>query len=500
MKSSDNIKGFFKSTFIYGFIGGSRSLLEFFLLPIYARFITPAEFGMLDILLLFTMIGGVAAMMELGNAVFRFYFDNDSPRYRKSVITTAIFAMFINGAMIFGLFIFLSRYFSVALFGSAGQGYLFIMAGAYIFLNTMITIPVNLLRVKNQPIKFATVSCAQIAVSLAGIGLFVVIMKWGVAGVLAAKIISTLPALVVCFYFLKEDISLTFDTKLLKNMLKFSIPLIPAGIAIWGINGLNRVFMLKYLDFSQIGLFSVASKFVVIITLSVIAFQLAWPHFSLSNMNSPDSAELFSKIFNIFAAGGIWLVMGVTLFSEFLIRFAMTPEYLPAAGAVLPLALGMFLYGLFYFFSTGSVFTKTTARVVPPIALAIFVNIVLNPILTPRYGFIGAAWVTTFSYLVMSASMMYSNRKYKYIVFDYGKLGRLAVIAISMISISAWLAGMNSAYMLGTKALILALYPLIAIFTGIVKSPFQSRAVLNQQSDKAPRVPEEQECANLPIN
>ncbi len=467
-------------------------MLEFFLLPVYARFITPAEFGMLDILLLFTMIGGVAAMMELGNAVFRFYFDNDSPRYRKSVITTAVFAMFINGSMIFGLFILLSRYFSNALFGSVGQGYLFVMAGAYIFLNTMITIPVNLLRVKNQPTKFATVSCAQIAVSLTGIGIFVVIMKWGIAGVLAAKIISTLPALIVCFYFVKEDIGLTFDTKLLKNMLRFSIPLIPAGIAIWGINGLSRVFMLHYLDLNQIGLFSVASKFVVVITLSVIAFQLAWPHFSLSNMNFPDSAELFSRIFNIFAAGGVWLVMGVTLFSEFLIRLALTPGYVPAAGAVLPLALGMFLYGLFYFFSTGCVFTKTTARVVPPIALAISVNIVLNPILTPRYGFIGAAWVTAFSYLVMSASMMYSNRKNKYIMFDYGKLGRLAVIAVPVIAISAWLAGMNSAYMLGVKALIFALYPLIIILTDIVKSPLQSRAVLNQQSDNVHKILEKQ--------
>ncbi|MEE9552855.1 MAG: oligosaccharide flippase family protein [candidate division Zixibacteria bacterium] len=492
MKSSDNIKGFFKSTFIYGLLGSARSLFEFFLLPIYARFITPAEFGMLDILLLFTMIGGVAAMMELGNAVFRFYFDSHSIRYKKSVITTAIFAMFINGLMIFGIFVFLSRYLSNTIFGSVGHGYLFIMAGAYIFLNTMITIPLNLLRVKNQPTKFAAVSCAQIAVSLTGIGLFVVIMKWGIAGVLAAKIISTLPALITCFYFVREDIGLIFDTKLLKSMLRYSIPLIPAGIAIWGINGINRVFMLHYLDYNQIGLFSVASKFVVIITLSVIAFQLAWPHFSLSNMNSPDSAELFSGIFNIFTAGGIWLVLGVTLFSEVLIRFAMTPEYIPAAGAVMPLALGMFLYGLFYFFSTGNVFTKTTSRIVPPLVLAISVNIALNLIITPRYGFVGAAWVTAFSYLVMSASMMYSNRKHKFIVFDYGKLGRLFIIAVSMITVSAWLAGMNSAYMLGFKALIFALYPLIIIFTGIIKLPLKSRTIIDQQPDNVRKILEKQ--------
>ena len=491
MKSSGKIRGLAKTTFIYGLIGGSRSLIELFLLPIYARYLTPGEFGIFDILMLIMMIGGVAAMMELGNAVFRFYFDSESHDYRKSVVTSAAAAMTINAAAISALLLIFSRYLSSALFQSVEYSHLIALAAAYIIMNSIITVPINLLRIKNQPGRFVAVSLTQIFASVAGIIVFVVMMRLGLAGVLTAKVVSTLPALVLGFHYSRDDIGARPDFALVKKMLKYSVPLIPAGVAIWGINGINRLFMLRFLDLEQIGFFSVASKFVAVLTLAVIAFQLAWPHFSLSNMNAPESASMFGRVFSILAAGGVWMIMALTLFAGPVILMFLTPEYMPAAGAVLPLALGMFLYSLFYFFSTGCVFSKNTRRVMPPIGLAVCVNLLLNIMITPRFGFGGTAWVTAVSYLVMAAVMFIFTRKSGYIEFDFPKLYLLAGLAVPAVMTCVWLAGRHDHYGPWPGLLLLVLFPALVISTGIVALP-RTSAVEHGQPDDIPELTEKE--------
>jgi O-antigen/teichoic acid export membrane protein len=282
-------------------------------------------------------------------------------------------------------------------------------------------------------------------------------------------------------------------------MLKYSLPLIPAGVAIWGVNGLNRLFMLHYLTLDQIGLYSVGAKFVVIITLSVIAFQLAWPHFSLSNMNSSEAAATFASIFNIVAAIGLWMVIGITFFADTLIKFALSSGYAPAAAAVLPLSLGMFIYGLFYFFSTGPVFSKTTSMIIPPIAVAIAANVVLNIFLTPRFGFTGTAWVTTITYLIMTLGMIFTSRKCAYIAIEWGKIARLAAIAVPLVVFSAWTERMNGTYMLAIKIVLFLLFPLVLIFTGFIKWPAPDRTRLETAGNGKDFISEKRPCVELPV-
>lgn len=493
----DHFKSLFKGTVIYGLMGSLRTFIEFLLLPIYARFLLPADFGILDILMIFITIGTVASILELFNAVFRFYFDENSDSFKKKVITTATFSATINGAVIFMLALIFSKNIAGYILNSPELGHLFVLAGVYIFLNSSFTVPLNLLRIENKPKKYALISFFQIGTLVLGIFVFVIAFKWGVVGIMMAKVLSVVPPTVVCLYGARKYISFNFNLKLLKSMLKFSIPLIPAGAAIWGINSLNRVFMLHYLTLDQIGLFSIGSKFVVLITLSMIAFQLAWPHFAFSNMNSKNAGKMFSQVFNIFAAFGICLVLFLTMFAEPLIQIATAPDFYLAARVILPLSLGMFLYGLSYFFTTGVVISKTTKRIIPPIAIAVIVNIVLNNIITPRYGFVGTAWVTTVTYLMMAVSMFLFSQKSGYLVLEWRRLIRLVIPSAVVITIGARLSEYNSVYFLGVKAFIFLTFPALLVLSGFIDQEYRQTIKQIIKPKSIQKKSEKEECAEL---
>jgi len=495
----ESIKKFFKATIIYGFIGSFKSFIEFLLLPIYARFLSPSDFGRLDILMVFFMIGIAFAILELHNAVFRFFFDNESLSYRRKVVTTATLTMALNGFVIFLLILAFARPIATLTLDSQGFSYLFIIIGIYLFLNSIVTVPTALLRIENQPVKFTLVSLLQIITSLIGIIVFVVILRWGIAGILAAKIVSIVIALPIYLYLGRKYWRFYFDISLLRNMLKFSLPLIPAGAALWGINTLSRLFMLQYLSIDQIGLFSIAMKFVIIITLFVLAFQLAWPQFAFVNMNTGESRAMFGQIFNIFSAAGLWLVLFLTLFAGAFIHITMTPEFYPAIKAILPLSLGMFGYGLFYFFTTGVVISKTTSKIIPSIAMAILINIIFNIILTPRYGFLGTAWAMTFSYAGMALVMLILSLKFQQITFEIKKLVRLVIPAAGVIILAASLAESNSGYMIAVKTSIFLGFPLILIGTGFIDRVYLNsiKRIIKPGSQRPPL--KEQECVELQV-
>ncbi len=495
----DSIKKFFKATIIYGFIGSFKSFTEFLLLPVYARFLTPADFGRLDILLVFFMIGIALAALELQNAVFRFFFDHESLSYRRKVVTTAALAMALDGFVIFLLIMAFARPIAALILDSQKLSYMLIITGGYLFLNSIVTIPTILLRIENQPVKFTLTSLLQITMSLIGIVVFVIAFKWGIAGILAAKIVSIVVALPIYLYLGRKYWRFSFDFGLLKNMLKFSLPLIPAGAALWGINTLNRSFMLHYLSFDQIGLFSIATKFVIVITLFILAFQLAWPQFAFVNMNTGESRAMFGQIFNIFCAAGLWLVIFLTLFGGVFIRIAMTPEFYPSIKAILPLSLGMLGYGLFYFFTTGVVISKSTAKIIPSIAAAILVNIIFNIILTPRYGFVGTAWAMALSYAGMALTMLILSLKYRQITFDIKKLVRLVIPAAGIIILAAWLAEFNGGYMIAAKTSIFLAFPPILAITGFIDRVYLNSIKRIFKANNRQLPIKEEECVELPV-
>ncbi|UCD63933.1 MAG: polysaccharide biosynthesis C-terminal domain-containing protein [Candidatus Zixiibacteriota bacterium] len=435
-----NVRSFFKATAIYGVVGSLRSFVELLLLPVYARCLLPAEFGVLDVVIVWLAIATLVVILELHNGAFRFYFDNGSHRYHQRLASTAMFYNIAAALSILAVVLLLSDSISRLSFNDSAYGNLFVLAAAFLVFNSLCTMPINLLRVQNRPRLYTVISLVQVSVNVLAILYLVAIRRMGIEGVILARLLATLPTIVVSLFIQRRYLRpQAVDFRLLARLARYSAPLIPAGAALWGINALNRVFLLKHCSLDDIGLFALAVKFTALITLGVIAFQLAWPQFAFANMNNPRAGRTFARIFSYCLAGATWMVLFLALFGEQLLRIQATPLYYPAAGLMLPLALGTMFYGAFYMFTTGMNISKKTAMILIPIAVAVSVNVILNVLLTPTYGVTAVAWITTATYLTMASVMLLLAQRQYYIPFEWTKLMRLAFAAAGVVGLAAYI-------------------------------------------------------------
>ncbi len=462
----DSIKNFFKSTIVYGLVGSFRSFSEFLLLPLYSRYLVPAEFGTLDVVMVAIALSSILVVFELHNAAFRFYFDDKTFYYRKRLVSTVTIYLSSIALIVAGATVIFASEISSLLFGSPGFANLFILAALFLFFNSIFTFPLNLFRLQDKPFNYTAISLVQIALSIGGIIYFVAMKKMGVQGVLLAKVGAMIPTLLYCLWAQRDFLGFKIDFELLKKLTKFSAPLIPAGSALWGINALNRYFLLKFTNLEQIGLFSMAMKFTILVTLSVMAFQLAWPQFAFARMENREAGKTFSRIFTYYAGLATWMVLFIALFGRILLAIQSTEIYFHASEFMFPLALGTMLYGCFYIFSTGVSISKKTTRVLWPLGIGLFVNIFGHFMVTSQYGAEGAAWVTTATYFSMTSVMFVIAQRHFYLPLEWPRLVKLALITIFTTIAAVYLPDSLSSSNLIYRGVLLISFPMFLLILG----------------------------------
>ncbi|NLI16538.1 MAG: lipopolysaccharide biosynthesis protein [candidate division Zixibacteria bacterium] len=460
-----SIRAFFKDAVIYGLVGGIRSLTEFLLLPIYAYFLNPTEFGKLDVILVYTAVILVGIIFELTNGVFRFYHDDSSISYRRRLISTITYYHICVAAFAALVICLFSKDISAFLTGTASEANLIVLSAIIVLLNSAITMPLNLLRLQNRPAAYSAISFVQIGVAVGAIVFFVAYRKLGIEGVLLARILSMIPTLIFCFWIQRANLKLNFDFELLAKVAKYSAPLLPVGSAVWIVNALNRYFLLKYTSLDDVGYFSVGQKFTIFITLMVMAFQLAWPQFAFSRINNNQAKPIFSRIFSYYIAASIWVVLFIGFFGKSLIIMQASAIYLPAAGLMVPLSLAMMFYGIFYIFTTGLNITRKTFMILLPMGLGLITNIVLNMLFASRGGAMAVAIVSLFSYLVMALVTLILAQKTYYIPFEWLKLGR-SILAAIIIWFAPRLIPPDTSLDFEYKIILFAAYPLLLVLFG----------------------------------
>ncbi len=461
-----DIGTFFRSTAVYGLVGAVHSLGEFLLLPLYARFLLPTEFGIFDVTLVYLALLTIIVSFELTNGAFRFHFDADDINHHRRLASSV--TLYLGSVAVVALLVVtpLAPSLSKFLFGTTAHYMLFLLAGLFLVFQSLYTFPLNMLRLQQRPVTYTIISLVQVGISISGTIVFLGVLQMGVQGILLAKVISTIPTLVTCFWLQRAFLRPLIDWSLIRRLLAYSAPLIPAGSVIWLVHALNRSALLRHTDLTQLGLFALASKFTVIVTLAVIAVQRAWPQFAFANMTDPRARFTLARIFNYYVAGAFGLVLIISLAGVDLLRLQSATAYLSAARYILPLALGMLLYGCFYLFTTGAAATKTTTLILPPVVTGLGVNLIANSILAPQYGALAVAWVTPLTYATMAGIMLRNAQKVFPIPYTWGAFLRVCCVGCGLCFGTSLIPQNPWVFSLALKAVIVVIYPVLLRVVG----------------------------------
>jgi O-antigen/teichoic acid export membrane protein len=398
------IRGYFRNAGILAASEIIAKLKGFVLVPLLTRYFGTLNYGVWSQVAVLT--GLVPPLIILGTdvAVVRFL-PGRSLNDQRREFTAWVIGVGGAAVLLCSLVALLAEPISVVFFGSGHQYADLIRIGAlYIFVTVAIAALRGWVRVQNDAKAYAAITLGQAASGLVMTIVFLLLA----AGVKTLVVLSiagdALVVLAVGTVVVRRHGFARPDFSVLPGWLRFSLPVLPAGYAVWALNWLDRIFLVQYSTLSDIGIYSLAY------TLGYLLIQVAvnpiWTMFpnnaaSLWNQGRRDEVQgLFDRTAGTVIVIVFPAIVGAAVAGGSLIRVLATPAFAEAA-PVIPIVLGgylMFMLAAWYETQFGLVHKQYLSTVSVVIAFA--VNLALNFVLIPPYSFLGAAIATAAAFAV----------------------------------------------------------------------------------------------------
>ncbi len=452
---------------IYGLTTILQRLAAFILLPIYTRYLTPADYGVLDLLYLTTAYIGMTMEMGVTAAMSRFYFDSDKQEDRNLVVSTT-FLGFGLGSLVF-LMIFLagSKLLTSLIFSESRYAGYMILALIGLGLDMFNRIGYTYLRIRKRSFTLMVVSLGRLILTIGFTVLFLVKYHMGIGAMLWGTIIAyTAQVLFLIPYTLRET-GLHYSWSKMKEMIQFGLPLVPSEIMAYIVNTSDRYFLNAFHGLTVTGLYSIAYRFGVLINRFVAnPFNQIWLPRRFEMFQHEDSEWIFSRIFTYFCVLVCFGGLGISVLTKDVLCLITEKSYWSAYIVVPILVLSYCIASFHMHFNIGILIKKKTKYILYINAITAAINLTLNYFLIRPLGIWGAAWATLLSFMVKSSLIyLFSNRLVK-IVFERLRLVKTFAFAgilywpISQIEVG------NSVANLSLKSAACLAYPALLLVTG----------------------------------
>jgi O-antigen/teichoic acid export membrane protein len=226
----------------------------------------------------------------------------------------------------------------------------------------------------------------------------------------------------------RRRLGFTVDAPLLRRMVRFGLPTMPAELTLYSLNWIDRLIILRLAGAAAVGLYAIAVKFANGMQVLVRGFHLAWPPLAYSIQDDDEARDAYSLIVTWFVAICSFAVLGLWLLAPWLTEALADERFFEAHEAVGPLAAGTALYALYLVLVVILGRTGRTELSFPPTLAAVGVNVGLNLLLVPDHGIIGAGVALVLSYAVVVVLMHLLTRRLFVVPYDWRRL----IVAIGL--------------------------------------------------------------------
>ena len=447
---------------IYGLGATASQLVGFFLIPLYTRYLTPADYGALAIFQVTVTVLSIVFVMGLGSALFRSYFSYEDEDSRKTVVSTAFLFLTATSGVLTLLLLAFAGSFSSLLFGSGDYVSYFRIVFLTVFCDAGSVIALSVLRAREVPGQYALIALARLVLSVSLKIAFVVALGRGVLGILEAGLIAAAFIYVVLTVAVVRKAGFKFSRDELKKMLSFGLPMVPAGLSLWIMTMSDRYFLQFLSTPDELGLYSLGYQFgLVIRALLVAPFLLAWMPFIFSVAKQANAAQTYSRVLTYFSLLAMSLALALSVLGKEVLAIMATPPFYDAYKVIPLIALSYVLFGCYHVLGVGTYLEAKTKYLAVFVVCAGVLNLGLNYLLIPDYGMMGAAGATVAAYLVLPVGSFLISRRFYSINYEWGRVIKILIAAGAIYAGSVFISH-DSAYVAGVfKLLALLGFPIL---------------------------------------
>ncbi len=308
------------------------------------------------------------------------------------------------------------------------------------FFDNLLVIPLAWLRFHNMPVKYTAVRVTQsVFQSIFAIALFLYIpekisMDFGLKEKVSYPFYSNLASSFIGFLLVLPiilKIKFQFSTELFRKMLKYSFPIMIAGLAFMVNENFDKFIQKFIIDDADAGAYGGCYKMAVLMTLFVTAYRMGIEPFFFKQMNSENAKNTYAKVTEYFTFFATIVALGIIANVSWL-KLLLVPNqtYWVALDIIPVIVIANLCFGIYYNFSTWYKVTDRTQIGTVISWLGAIITIVLNLLLLKKYGFMVSAWITFLAYFVMMITSYILGQKYYPIPYRISKMMLFLVLSI----------------------------------------------------------------------
>jgi O-antigen/teichoic acid export membrane protein len=405
-------------------------------IPVYTRVLGPADFG--HLVLVQTVAAILAGVLLLGGdvALARAWFDSPDVGDRRALVVTwcGFLALWSFGVALL----------CVPLGLLAARDVLPDEHRAAVVVVALFTLPLaqasrlaaQVLRNEFRPVAFAVTAVCLGGLSLSLSITLLLTTDLGLLAILLGALVAEGVILLVRLRMTRSELRHRPEPRLLPNLLRLGVPLVPVSLSYWVFTGVDRLVVQGALGDRALAYYGVATTLVTVFAVLMVAVGQAWmPRVLASYAEDPAAAARntsYALTYLTYALGVLAVL--VTAFAREVVLVIASDAYLPAAALLPVLMVGAVAFGTTAITVTQLTVARRTGRLAVGTGIAAVVNIGLCLLLVPTLGLDGAALASTVSYLVLTGLYLALGSRAWPVRFESR---RLAVAVLGVVAVSA---------------------------------------------------------------
>lgn len=425
--------GLSKDSLIYGLGNAVLKILALITAPIFTRIFIPQEYGIISLVASVISLISLFLIFGMDNAIFVSFYQYKKDR--SVVISSAFWFLLSWGLLVAGTLSFLTGNLSNLIFKSDSFQFLFLLSLWTAFLMLLINLAKVVFRLEFRAKTFALVTIFNAIVVTGLMVLLVVYFKKGLVGYFEGQLLGTFFSMLLALYLIRHQLKLVISYPKLKEMVLFGAMIVPSSLSFFVFDLSDRFFVNHYRNLTELGLYSIGINIASILVFFSYALGQAWsPQVMKIYFNSRKIFNQFvPRFFVYYLIFFFSLATLISLFSREILGILATSKFYDATRVIGPLSIAMVFAASNQVTSLGITLSRKTKYLALYTGIAAVINIILNFLLIPRYGMVGAGWATALSYLFLTVAYFLCSQKFIRLEIDWSKILKLVVLSLVVI-------------------------------------------------------------------
>lgn len=412
-------------------------IIGFLAIPFYSRYLTPAQYGIIELIELSTQVVALSfGLQTIGAVLSRLYHDQDTPAREASIVSTSVLSTALLSGLICAGGVLAARPLSLAVFHSADQTTLLQVAFIATWFANMVEVTLVYERIRQRAKFFFCYSTGILAANLSLNIYFIGFAGAGVWGFIYSKLIVTAAGSAFLLYRVLREVGLHWQRAYIPQFVRLGLPLLAASVSAFTIHFSDRFFLADAVPLAELGKYALAYRFAMLVSVLVgESFNRSWG-VTLYRLAKEDGwKERFARvatylIFVLYLTGLAISLMAPELFS-FMVPRSFYPPYL-----LLPILVAGYMFRETGDFFRSLLLINKRAHMVGGVSFfGAAVNILLNFALIPALGIYGAALATMGTwvvYMLVFWAVAWREHRVPVSVLAFAKINLLAFLVFAL--------------------------------------------------------------------